>query len=72
MDVSCIASAVLDDLVVVASFEPNERLPKEEQIPLLHLRRRPSAFRGGLRGARLRLYRRRKSSRMRPMGTVIG
>jgi hypothetical protein len=31
MDMSCIVSAVLDDLVLVASFEPNERLPKEEQ-----------------------------------------
>jgi hypothetical protein len=32
MDVARIVDAVLDDLAVVASSTPNERLPKEEQI----------------------------------------
>ena len=32
MDVSSIVAAVLDDLALVATSQPNERLPKEEQI----------------------------------------
>jgi hypothetical protein len=32
MNISAIVDAVLDDLALVASSEPNERLPKEEQI----------------------------------------
>jgi len=32
MDVALIVDAVLDDLALVATSEPNERLPKEEHI----------------------------------------
>ena len=32
MDVARVVDAVLDDLALVATSEPNERLPKEEQI----------------------------------------